>query len=65
VSPVLEELAKAVCCEGDTCLSPGDCRATSQEALVTVNPAKAAKAMTDTLCRYWKAQSINRNQRED
>jgi len=48
----LNEFAEAICCEGQPCMKPEACDK-AREYRVPVNPMKAARAVTQLLCREW------------
>jgi hypothetical protein len=48
----LIELAEVICCEGKPCMKPEACDK-AREFRVPVHPMKAARAVTQLLCREW------------
>lgn len=47
-----DDLARAICCPGGTCIRPEACDRASRN--VVVNVPLAAKAVHELLCRRWR-----------
>ena len=48
-----EDLARAICCEGQPCIRPEACDAI-REYRVPVSPTKSAEAVRVLLCQQWR-----------